>query len=256
MLALAWVNVIALGVVVVVALAVDGVPRDVRGGDLAWAALYGVALVGALVTAFKSMTIGPVGLVAPIISTEGAFATLLGLALGESVGGVTGGALAVVVVGIVLSAIDSDGRGGGVRVVSGVNRRALLLGLASAVLFAVTLVAGSRADSLGALWTVVVGRVAGTVFVSIPVLTRTQFRRPVGAWRMVGINAAGDLLGFTIFILATKDGVAIPAVLGSQYATLAAVFGYVVFGERLKPWQWIGVAITIAGTALVAASSA
>ena len=73
---------------------------------------------------------------------------------------------------------------------------------------------------------------------------------------MVGINAAGDLLGFTIFILATKDGVAIPAVLGSQYATLAAVFGYVVFGERLKPWQWIGVAITIAGTALVAASSA
>jgi len=49
--------------------------------------------------------------------------------------------------------------------------------------------------------------------------------------------------------------VAVPAVLASQYATLTAVFGYFFFHERLKPWQWAGVALTIAGTAVVGATT-
>ncbi len=255
MLALGWVSLVATVIVVFAAFAVDGAPRDVPGSELAWAAVYGIALVGALATAFKSMTLGPVGLVSPVISTEGAFATLLGLALGETIGGITGLALGVIVFGIVLSAVDADPLGGGMLAATAVNRRALSIGLASAVLFAVTLVAASRADSLGVLWTIAVGRIACVLFISIPVLTRERLRRPVGAWRMLGINCAGDLAGFTLFIMATEDGVAIPAVLASQYATLTALFGYFVFKERLKPWQWTGVALTIAGTALVGATT-
>ena len=105
--------------------------------------------MGALAAAFKSMTLGPVGLVSPVISTEGAFATLFGLALGETVGGATGLALAVIVIGIVLSAIDRDPLGGSMRAASAVNRTALSIALASAVLFAVSLVAASRATRSG-----------------------------------------------------------------------------------------------------------
>ena len=255
MLALGWVNLLAMVIVVVAALAVDGVPHDVPNAELAWAAVYGLALVGALAAAFKSMTLGPVGLVSPVISTEGAFATLLGLALGETVGGITGLALCVIVIGIVLSAIDTDPLGGSMRAATAVNRKALSIGIASAVLFAITLVAASRADTLGVLWTVAVGRIAGVLFITIPVLSRERLRRPVGAWRVLGINCAGDLTGFTLFIMATDDGVAIPAVLASQYATLTALFGYFVFKERLKPWQWTGVVLTIAGTAMVGATT-
>jgi drug/metabolite transporter (DMT)-like permease len=255
MLALGWVNLVAMVLVVIAALAIDGIPHDVPGTEVAWVALYGLALVGALAAAFKSMTLGPVGLVAPVISTEGAFATLLGLALGETVGGVTGMALAVIVIGIVLSAIDTDPLGGSMRAASAVNRKALSIGMASAVLFAITLVAASRADTLGVLWTIAVGRIAGFLLITIPVLTRERWRRPTGAKRLLALNCAGDLTGFTLFIMATEDGVAVPAVLASQYATLTALFGYFVFKERLKPWQWAGVLLTIAGTAIVGATT-
>jgi drug/metabolite transporter (DMT)-like permease len=254
MLALAWVNLVAMVIVVTAALLFDGIPRDVPGTEVAWVAIYGLAIVGALAAAFKSMTLGPVGLVSPVISTEGAFATLLGLALGETVGGITGLALGVIVIGIVLSAIDTDPLGGGMLAATAVNRKALSIGLASAVLFAITLVAASRTDTLGVLWTIAIGRIVGVLFISVPVLVRERFRRPVGAWRMLGINCAGDLAGFSLFILATEDGVAVPAVLASQYATLTALFGYFVFHERLKSWQWAGVALTIAGTAIVGAT--
>jgi drug/metabolite transporter (DMT)-like permease len=255
MLALGWVNLAAMLIVVTAALAIDGIPHDVPGTELVWVTVYGLALVGALAAAFKSMTLGPVGLVSPVISTEGAFATLLGLALGETVGGITGLALGVIVAGIVLSAIDTDPLGGTMRSATAVNRKALSIGLASAVLFAVTLVAASRADTLGVLWTIAVGRIAGVLLITVPVLARERLRRPVGAYRLLALNCAGDLLGFGLFIVATEDGVAVPAVLASQYATLVALFGYLVFKERLKPWQWAGVVLTIAGTALVGATT-
>ena len=255
MLALAWVNLAALVIVLPAALVFDGIPHDVPRAEVAWVAIYGFAIVGALAAAFKSMTLGPVGLVSPVISTEGAFATLFGLALGETVGGITGIALGVIVIGIVLSAIDTDPLGGGMLAATAVNRKALSIGLASAVLFAITLVAASRTDTLGVLWTIAIGRIVGVLLISIPVLVRERFRRPGGAWGMLGINCAGDLAGFSLFILATEDGVAVPAVLASQYATLTAVFGYFFFHERLKPWQWAGVALTIAGTAVVGATT-
>ncbi len=255
MLALAWVNLAAMLVVVAVALAVDGIPHDIPGVEVAWVLVYGLALVGALAAAFKSMTLGPVGLVSPVISTEGAFATLFGLALGETVGGTTGLALGVIVFGIVLSAIDRDPLGGSMLAATAVNRKALSIGLASAVLFAISLVAASRCDTLGVPWTIAVGRVIGLFLITIPVLARERLRRPVGAYRMLALNGAGDLLGFTLFLLATEDGVAVPAVLASQYATITALFGYFVFKERLKSWQWAGVILTIAGTALVGATT-
>ena len=250
--ALAWVNGIALLLAVPAALIVDGVPHDVPASDLGWAVVFGLASAGALGCAFGSMTIGPVGLVAPVISTEGAVAALIGLALGESIAGWTGAALGIVVVGIVRSATETGADG--LRAVRGANRKALLIAGAAAVLFGLTLVAGSRADALGPLWTVAISRAIGIVAFSVPVLVRARWRRPTGARWVILANAVADVTGFSLFIAATRDGVAIPAVIASQYATLIAVYGYLRFGERLQRWQWVGVALTIGGTAIVSAT--
>ena len=50
--------------------------------------------------------------------------------------------------------------------------------------------------------------------------------------------------------------VAVAAVLSSQFATLAAIGAYVLFGERLTRIQLYGVTSVIAGVALVSALSA
>ena len=155
----------------------------------------------------------------------------------------------MIVIGIVLSAIDTDPLGGGMLAATAVNRKALSIGLASAVLFAISLVAASRTRharrAVDDRHRPDRGRAAhqhpGPGARAVPAAGRRL--------GMLGINCAGDLAGFSLFILATEDGVAVPAVLASQYATLTAVFGYFVFHERLKPWQWAGVALTIAGTA-------
>ena len=250
--ALAWVNIVTLPLAFAVAVVVDGVPHPGRG-DLIAVTVYGVAMVGALYAAFEAMTIGPVGLVAPVISTEGAIAALGGVVLGESVAGITGVALAVVVTGVVISAVETGPAG--LRAVRGADRRAFLFAAAGALLFGTTLVAGSRTDGFGAFWTIAISRVFGVALFSLPYLSHRRFVAPTGVWRFVVLNGVFDIVGFGAYITATGDGVAIPAVLASQYATIVAVVGYLAFGERLGRIQWVGVVLAIAGTTVVAATS-
>ena len=240
-------NVVTVIYVVPLALVVDGVPHP-SGRDVAWGLAYGVAMSVALLAAFQALTIGPVGLVAPVISTEGAIAAVGGVLLGDHVAGTTGAALAVCVIGVVLSGLQVSQAGHA-------DRRAFTWAVAGAFLFGATLLASSRAVGLGPVTTVAVGRAVACVVFSAPVLAQARFTRPVGVWRLVFANGMLDLVGFSAFVAASRHGVAVPAVLGSQYAALTVVVGFVAFRERLGRVQWIGIALTIVGTAVVAATS-
>ena len=251
MLALAWVNLAAMLLVVTAALVLDGVPHDIPGVEVAWVSIYGLALVGALAAAFKSMTLGPVGLVAPVISTEGAFATLFGLALGETVGGATGVALGLIVIGIVLSAIDTDPLGGGsMLAATAVNRKALSIGT------------GERRavrDHAGGGQPVRHARRA-LDHRGRPHHRRAAHHHPGPGARAVPpadrrvadarrSTAPATCSAFSLFILATEDGVAVPAVLASQYATLTALFGLLRVPRAAEDVAVGGRHLTIAGTA-------
>ena len=45
--------------------------------------------------------------------------------------------------------------------------------------------------------------------------------------------------------------IAVAAVLSSQFATLSALAGYLVFGERLSRLQLLGVLVVISGVAVL-----
>ena len=249
---IAWANVVALLLASAVGLVLDGVPHDVPASDLGWVVVLGVAIVGALSLAFRAMRIGPVGIVTPVISTEGAVAAAIGVATGDALDGLTGAALAVIVVGVLLTATASSG--GGFKVVAGPGRRALVYALGAAVCFGIVLVVGRRAAALGPIWTTGLARGVGVGLFTLPVFARVGWRLPRVVLPLVALNATADFVGFAVFIRATRVSVAIPAVLASQYATLTVAAGFFLFGERLRPWQWLGVALTIAGTAVVAAT--
>ncbi len=57
--------------------------------------------------------------------------------------------------------------------------------------------------------------------------------------------------GFAAFALGARHGVAISAVLSSQFATLAALAGLVLFRERLARIQLAGVATVAVGVAIL-----
>ena len=70
---------------------------------------------------------------------------------------------------------------------------------------------------------------------------------------LVIASGVGEVAGFFAFTAGARHGIAVAAVLSSQWATIAAVAAYVLFRERLGRIQLIGVVVVIAGVALLSA---
>jgi multidrug transporter EmrE-like cation transporter len=59
--------------------------------------------------------------------------------------------------------------------------------------------------------------------------------------------------GFYSYTLGSRHGLAIAAVLSSQFAVLAVAASYVLFGERLSRIQLAGVSCVLVGVAALSA---
>jgi drug/metabolite transporter (DMT)-like permease len=249
--ALAWSALIAPAVLWPVALLLTGVP-DPAGADVAWAGVFGLGLVGALGFGFLAMTLGRVSIVATVISTDGAMAATVSIARGETVGGLVLAGLTIIVVGVLLAVSGSGHSQDGPRR----DGLAALAALGSAGCFATTFLSAGEVDSLQPVWLVGIGRIVPLVLVTLPVLAATRLARPPrGAWPWIAVNAVGDVLGFTAYASAARHDLAVAAVVASEYAVVTVVLGVVLLGERLRPHQWAGVAVALAGIAVVAAAS-
>jgi drug/metabolite transporter (DMT)-like permease len=246
--ALGWSALIGPAALWPLALLMSGVP-DPAGRDVAWALVFGLGLVGALVLAFRAVTLGRVSIVATVISTDGAIAATVSIARGESLGGIVIAGLAVIVAGVLLAVA------GGGSSQSGPRRDGLaaLAALGSAACFATTFLSAGEVGTLQPVWVVGIGRIVPLLLVSAPVLLATRCARPPrAAWPWIVVNALGDVLGFTAYASAARHDLAVAAVVGSEYAVVTVVLGVLLLGERLRPHQWAGVGIALAGIAVVA----
>jgi len=244
--ALAYVMLIGLAATGIAAIVLEGLP-PATGTGWAWAITAGAASALGLSMMYRALRIGKVGIVAPIASTEGAFAALLSVAvLDESLTVQITMALAVVVVGVLVVTVRGS--------VADVHLRPTLFAIAAAGLFGVGLVASSQAGSeLGAFWTILVARILGIVLIALPLLASRRLRPPGKALPLVTYSALAESGGFATFIAGAQHGVAVSAVLASQFAAVAVFGSYVAFGERLGRQQLVGAAVIAAGVAAVAA---
>ena len=249
--ALAWSALIAPAALWPIALLLAGAP-DPGGRDVAWALVFGLGLVGALGLGFRAMTLGRVSIVATVISTDGAMAATVSIARGETLGGVVLAGLTVIVAGVLLAV------SGGGHSQSGPRRDGLaaLAALGSAACFATTFLSAGEVATLQPVWLVGIGRLVPLALVTAPVLLATRWARPPrSAWPWIAVNALGDVLGFTAYASAARHDLAVAAVVASEYAVVTVVLGVILLGERLRPHQWAGVAIALAGIAVVATAT-
>lgn len=93
--AFACANVVAFLITLPIALA-TGMP-DAPASAWGWTVVYGVALIGAFGFAFPALTIGRVGIVAPVIAVDGAIAALFAFLTGEPIVALAGVGLVAVV---------------------------------------------------------------------------------------------------------------------------------------------------------------
>jgi drug/metabolite transporter (DMT)-like permease len=248
-----------VGLIIVLPWALAGPsPEDVDTGTVAWLVVAGAGNTAGLLFVYRALRVGKVGIVTPIVSTEGAIAALIAVLTGESLSATAVGTLALIAAGVVLSALAADEEPR--RVIDDTTAHspvAVLYALAAAGIFGVSLFAtGHLSDDVPAAWIVLPARIAGVVAVAVPLILVGRMRLTRAALPLVLISGICEVAGFVSFTLGARDAIAVAAVLASQFATIAAVAAYVLFGERLARVQVLGAVVIVAGVAVLSALQA
>lgn len=246
----AWVMLVGLAITLPFTIAA-GVPAEV-GENVPWLLAAGAGNVGGIILAGLAFRVGKVGVIAPILATEGAISAVIAALLGESVAPIVAFLLMLVVGGIVISAVAPDPEPLD-------HERpvlAVILATCAALAFGVSLyAAGSLSGDLPIAWVLMPARVVGVVAVFLPLLLLRRLRITRGTVPLVVGMGFAEVIGFTCFAIGAQYSVAVTSVLASQFAPIAAVMAYVLFKERLGRLQITGVAVlVVAVTALSIAS--
>ncbi|HEY6522738.1 MAG TPA: DMT family transporter [Solirubrobacteraceae bacterium] len=250
MAVVAWVMLVGLVVAAPLA-AVTGVPARLHGAALVWLIVSGAGNVGGLIVNYYALRRGQVSLVAPIVSTEGAIAAVISVIAGQALAASVAVTLVVIVVGVVLASVPAPDLA-----VQDAARHpgTVLLAMISAVTFGVSLYATGRAGALlPASWVVLSARLIGAVTLALPLLLAGRLRLTRRAAPLVVASGLAEVAGFYSYTLGSRHGLAIAAVLSSQFAVLALAASYVLFGERLSRVQLAGVACVLVGVAALSA---
>ena len=247
---LAWVMLIGLTITAPVAV-VSGIPQGLHRAELTWMVLAGAGNVAGLLLAYEGMRRGKVSIVAPISSTEGAIAALLAVATGEALGISSAILLALIAAGVVLASLTSDdgGAGGGAHTIEA----SALAGVA-ACCFGVGLFATARvSNALPLVWAVIPPRLMGVAVVALPLVVARRVRIEAAAVPLVLTSGVCEVAGFAAYSLGARHSVAVSAVLASQFAAFAAVAAFVLFRERLRTAQILGITMIALCVALLSA---
>lgn len=231
--------------------AAQGVP-SFDAESVTWLVISGAGNVGGLILTYKALRIGQVALVAPLVSTEGAIAATISLLAGESLAPGVGVALALVALGVCLSSVPES---------AGTERRlvhdqpaSVVYAIAAALVFGTSLYAtGRAATTLPSTWVVLSARLIGSLALALPLAVGGRLHVVRRAIPLIVVAGICEVLGFYSYTAGARHGIAVAAVLSSQFATIAAVAAYFLFRERLNRIQLAGVSSVIVGVALLSA---
>ena len=239
MAVVAWMMLVGLVITAPLA-AVTGLPAHLHGAALVWLILSGAGNVGGLIVNYYALRIGQVSLVAPIVSTEGAIAAIIAVLAGQSLAAAVGVTLLVIVIGV--------GWPRSRRVIARIWMPPAIRGRSSWR----SPRGGLRREPLRhrprrrRAARVVGGAVR-------PAHRRDRPGTPAGAGRPAATDLpsgavrgrirAGRGRRLLLLHVGSRHGLAIAAVLSSQFAVLALAASFVLFDERLSRIQLAGVAV-------------
>jgi drug/metabolite transporter (DMT)-like permease len=254
---LGWVMAVGFVAAIVPALLANPVP--VSASQMAGLVATGLSHNIGLLLVYRALSVGRVSIVAPITSTEGAGAAVLAVVLGETLTGTTALILAVIALGVVLAAAErAADPDSGPRLDPRHNREAALFAIGAAATFAIGLVLAGRlgADGIPPAWVMLVSRTVGMTVIVAPLVVTRRFRLTRPAVPLVVIAGVLEVFGGAIYIVGSSGGVAVAAVVSSQFAAIAAIGAFFLFGERLQRLQVVGVLVIALGVTALAALQA
>ncbi|MEU4038251.1 EamA family transporter [Streptomyces collinus] len=245
---------IAAGVLGVLVVATGGWGE--AGPRLWFAVAAGLAGPTALLSFYKALALGPMGVVSPLATLSVAVPVGLGLVLGERPGAVQVAGIAVAVTGVVLA-------GGPQRRGAPVQRRTILLTLVAALGFGTVfaLITEASTTVTGLFLSLFVQRVTSVaaggaaLYASVrrgtPALPEGgSVRSSLPALAFVGL---ADVAANGTYAVAAQHGpVTVAAVLASLYPVVTALAARGFLSERLRAVQAAGAGLALVGTLLLA----
>jgi drug/metabolite transporter (DMT)-like permease len=214
---------------------------------------YGVAagVLGSIgiISFYRALAVGPMGLVAAVGSTSVVLPVLAAVLQGERPGAVQYAGIALAVGGVVLASGPEFASGQQVR------SSTMLLALLAALGFGGYFWTMARAAAHNLPMVLVTQRLTNLVIGTVLVLaTGTVVRfaaRDLPTLAFVGI---GDMAANATYALATRHGpLSMVAVLASLYPLVTALLARALLGERLRRVQQVGAATAMAGALILAA---
>jgi uncharacterized membrane protein len=245
--AVVWISQAAGFVALSVWLATTGFAID--GRALGFGLLAGLGGGVGLALFYRALSVGTMSIVSPIAACGALVPFGLALATGDRPAAlILVGAVAALAGAVVASAEEHRSEEAG-------RREAALLAAAAAGALGFFVyflgVAGQHGQTLSALFGARVGSL--TVLTAWVLATRAPVRIDRSALPIVAGIGLLDTAANSLFVLASARGyLSIVSVLGSLYPVATILAAYLVLGERISRLQRAGVALTLAGIALVA----
>jgi drug/metabolite transporter (DMT)-like permease len=241
-------------VVMLAALAVAlGDFPELSGGQWVAVAALGPIGTGAYLAFYRALQLGPIAIVSPIASANGAVVVVLAvILLGDALSGTQALGAAVVLCCVVLAAVDV-----GERVPAGAaNGDGVRLAVLATVMFGGYLFAlVALAEPLGWLLPILLTRITG-----LPLLAAIVARRRERPWRLLGPGALAlacavgwlESAGFLLFNRGAEIGqAALTSAAAATYPLVPVACGLLLLHERLRTYQAIGIAGVLAGMTLL-----
>jgi drug/metabolite transporter (DMT)-like permease len=231
----------------------------------------GASNIAGLLLIYTAFSIGKVAVLAPIVSTEGAMAAVIAILLGERVSLPIGLLLAVITAGVLFASSEGERPSGEAPLAvepgglvataapspQGRPLRAVAIALVAALLFGINLYSSARIGvELPAVWAILPARLGGAIGLFVPLLLLGRLRLTRDALPFVVIVAVCEVVGVAVYAFAARDQIAVAAVTSSQFGAMAAIASVLLFHERLRRIQVVGVALIAAGVAALAALQA
>jgi len=225
-------------------------PQTPTGHELAWGAFAGAMGVVGLGAFYRALAVGTMGIVGPISATGAIVPVVYGLARGEQPSPLQAVGIGVAVAGVAAASLEPLPEGAGRQLATGVG-----LSLVAAVGFGSSLLGLNRVSQAGVVWGTLSFRLTSVPIVLVAALlmrpSAARLRPVIPLLVVTGLFDTGANL---LYGASSRHGlISVVAVLGSLYPVVLVALAYFVLKERISRPQLAGVALALAGVALISA---
>jgi drug/metabolite transporter (DMT)-like permease len=249
---LVWVLVVSqlAGLALVGTMALATQPQAPTWREVAWGVFAGVLGVSGLAAFYRALAVGAMGVVGPISAMGAVVPVVYGLVRGERPGALQAVGIVVAVVGVIAASLEPLPEGAGRKLATGVS-----FSLVAAVGFGGSLLGLNRVSQAGVVWGTLTLRLTVVPIVLVAALiarpSATRLRPVLPLLIATGLFDTGANL---LYGASGRHGlISVVSVLGTLYPVVLVALAYFVLRERISRPQLAGVALALAGVALISA---